>query len=495
MVEFMSRATRLAVGIAALLLTGSAEGQGGIFDLGQKRATRAVVTFGEALPTLSEHESDMTRLLAGVVADLSGREVEALRACVPTNPYLGDSTGAERIAVVHLLGREETERPAPAGRLRGEETTTEEAKRVEIVRTPDHAFIAIELGPEGRTANRAELLRDPARSLIMSWPQYRGGFDESACEDPRGEVFEVPKPYTPGWYFMDRPTMGERFLGRGTTNIDGTDRDLAREALWARLPRSYDPKTPVGLLIWVDAGESGKPPDVFAPALEELGLICIGAANSGNMRHVSSRYQLVFDALATASRRWHIDPRRVYLSGISGGGRVSSILLGCFPDNFGGAVPIVGLSHYERVPTGVGGSWAAGYVRPAAPLYRLLKERPIAPMTGRKDFNYLEITHAADLMRRDNLQVKVFGDPDMGHELPVALRFTEAITWVDRPRRDSRDAEVAEAEEALETYERRFGARLDGAARRHLVKVTEAGPWTPAAWKAVEQLASKPGAP
>ncbi len=467
------RSVCIIAGAVLGALAASAHGQGGIFDIGEKRATRAVVTFGEALPELGEHGSDMTRLVAGVAADLRGKDLAALRACVPANPFLGDTTGAERAAVVHLS----------AGPRDG-------TRRVEIVRTPDHAFVAVQFADAGGTPARAELTAGEIRALLMAWPQYRGGFEESACADPRASVFEVPRPYAVGWFFMDKPTMGDRFVGASTTNIDESMRDLAKETLYARLPRGYNPRTPAGLLIWINSGDTGEPPGLFAGTLDELGIICIGAAESGNARHVADRYQLAFDGLATATRRWHVDPRRVYVTGMSGGGRVSGRLQGCFADVFMGAVPITALDYCENVPNGVGQFWRAGYNRPSAPLFRILRQRPIAPITGRKDANYLPITHAVDLMRRDGLDVKVFGDPAMGHEMPTPEDFNAALTWVDRVWKQTRDDEVAAAEKAMEAYRTRFGdgAPRNEAARRMLIKVTEAGAWTDAAWGAVEML-------
>src|SRR5436190_9817436 len=153
-------------------------------------------------------------------------------------------------------------------------------------------------------------------------------------------------------------------MGGRKATIEGAERDLEEEKFSVRLPRGYGPRQPAGLLVWVDAGPSGRPPAPFAAALDELGIACIGAGSSGNNRLVSTRYQLALDAVATAERKFHIDPRRLYVTGVSGGGRVSSMLLGCFPEVFAGAVPIVGISFYENVPIGTGKFWPAGYGKP-----------------------------------------------------------------------------------------------------------------------------------
>ena len=126
----------------------------------------------------------------------------------------------------------------------------------------------------------------------------------------------------------------ERFLHGKSTTVPATKRVLDEELMYVRLPRGYSAKRPAGLLIWINAGIDGHIPDVFFPALDELGMVGVGIRKVENERPVADRYQLAFDAFATASKRFHIDPRRVYLTGISGGGRISSILAACFPDYF-----------------------------------------------------------------------------------------------------------------------------------------------------------------
>lgn len=450
-------------------------GQGGIFDLGNRRAEHALVTLTDTSPRSGLHNSAMALELAGVLASWRSAELTKLRACVPQAPFLGDPTGGDRVCVVHLYGPRDHAAPV---------------KGVEILRTPGPVFVAVELNAPGERPDRVELDRDATAALLRGLSQYRGGFDEAACTDPRGEVFELPKPYTPGAYVMDKPTMGRRFMQRETTNLDAADRVLESETIYARLPRGYNPRTPAGLLVWINAMPNGRPPEVFARALDQLGIICVGAADSGNERRVENRYQLAFDAAATACRRWHVDPRRVYVSGISGGGRVGSQLLACFPDLFTGAVPIVGLSHYANVPTGTGSAWPAGYARPEGPVFRLFKSRPMGVITGTKDFNQLEIENATHLMVKDGLDVRVFQYDEMGHEMPTPERFAEALGWVDRVYQDARRRETEAAREAMEAYVQRYQAEppKNAAARNLLVRVTDVGPWTEQAWRAVELL-------
>jgi predicted esterase len=283
---------------------------------------------------------------------------------------------------------------------------------------------------------------------------------------------------------LDKQAAANRLFA-GAQRSPGADRTLDASEFQVRLPRDYSPRTPAGLLVWVDAGPAGVCPPIFDAALDELNIIVIGAANSGNNRTLVNRVQLALDAAATASRRFHIDPRRVYISGLSGGGRVATISQVCFPEVFGGAVPIIGMSCYQNVPDGLGRYYRSNYAKPGPATMGLLRQRRIAAMTGRHDGNLLEITNGAEIFRRDGINVRVWEDQKMGHELPKAADAQEALRWIDEPYRKVREREEEAASKALEAYVARFGERgpETAAERGLLLRVLEAGSWTEAAWR------------
>lgn len=457
-----------------------------VFDLGRDRPQRAYLTAGDVLPPVEPTLSPMLLQLSGVLAELGTREVAALSATLdPTLHPLDIRGDPQRLCVVHLEGK--TSR-----------------KRIEIFTQADGTVTAREM-TESSHGNSGEKERPPVRldrnrfeQATSAWPLYRGKYEGTGGEgkagspDPPGSVSLLPKPYVPGRLFLDQQALGDRFLHGHKSNIPPADRILPEEKFFVRPPKDYDPKLPAGLIVWINAGREGAPPALFFPVLDQLNIVTIGAENSGNDRPVADRYQLALDAAATASRRYHIDPRRVYVTGISGGGRVSSILCGCFPDLFTGAVPIVGLSTYINVPAGPGQAWPAGYQKPPARLYALLRPHRIGTITGPKDFNYDEITHATQFMIDDGLNFRVFDVPGMAHEMPTAERFAEALRWVDEPYRGARAKEEHAASALLGKYTARGGEHppTSGKERLELVKMTEVGPWTDAGWKAARLLRS-----
>ena len=231
--------------------------------------------------------------------------------------------------------------------------------------------------------------------------------------------------------------------------------------------------------------------EALVAALDELNMVCIGSDNTGNDRDVPDKFQMIFDAVATARARYHIDGRRIYITGMSGGGKVSSILAVCFADVFSGAVPIVEFGCYSTLDDSWGQHRNPYFAKPHGRLLQLAMEHRIALMGGPPDFNYREMTERAARLHADGFtNLRFFSYPDMAHVMPTASRFADALRWIDEPRRQARVNETLRASAALRSYR---DAREDPAPRTRadrdaLSDVIEAGPWTDAAWTALELL-------
>lgn len=449
-----------------------------IFNIDNSRPTRIVVTANDQSPTLPVisglpefPDSEMLRRLIGILGVLDNPDDirPLLSAGATATPVAVDAKDRVPLCTLHL-------------------TTKQRGKRVVLSRGTDGGLFAEELDTAAETPRCVTLLPDRIEPLLHVWNRRHIGFRPQVHGN--GIAFELVQPYVPGSFWMSKHTLGNRFLNRSSTSIDGTTRSLAESKFVARLPRSYDTQTPAGLLVLVSPSPGAHVPLAFEQALDELGIIAITFDSAGNATPAANRYQWAFDCIANATDRFHIDPRRIYITGMSGGGRVASILWGCFPDVFAGSVPIVGLSTYAPVPNGVGQFWPQGYVKPDSSLWRLLQTRRMGAVTGFPDFNYPEMTAAAKLMQRDKLPVRVFEYDDMGHEMPTPERFLSVLTWVDEPYRQARAKEVETADrlmrEATARYKIIDPANADQ--RRALAAVTRAGPWTAPAWQAAELL-------
>ena len=404
-----------------------------LFDLAKKPKQTVVLTIAEDSPSdgLMKQPAAGKRA-GGVLAELDAKQIAELCNLTASRPPSEKNTAAgNRMCVVHMAG--------PAG-----------SRRVAIEQYPDGAYVAVELTDAAGTPVRSESLRREALrpelvDRFLGNIGYLGPLNAAAGESGKldeatkqavGEVFEVDKPYQNGSLLLDGGTLGERLGFGGAVKYDATTRVLTKEKFWARLPPGYSAAKPAALLVWVDAAPSGRPPRAFFEGLDQCGAVCIGAAESGNQRPVTERLQLALDAINTAKRRWNIDPARVYVTGISGGGKMAGLLLMLAPEVFTGAVSIVGLSFYESIPTGKPReTWPSEFAKPTGKRWDLLLKRRLAVVTGGRDFNHAPILAGVKLYQRDKLNVRLFDVANMGHELPTSQAFAEQLDWVDQGNR------------------------------------------------------------
>lgn len=463
--------------LLAWLLSPHARAQN-VFDIARRPAEHAVVTLSPQPPDLNPPRSEMLDLLRGVVAELSDTQRRELRACgVRTRKLPGPVLPADAKPVwwVHLSAK-------------GDRAV------VEIYRLTDGRFAA---RADTAPSEAVTLDADRFTTLASDWPR-RGGQDFFEPTDRTkvspGKVAPAPHPHPASSILLTRDELGERFLNGRETSIDGAAREIEREEFLVRLPRASTPRTPLGVLVWVDAADRAELRAPLHAACDELDLVLIGAVNTGNARPAADRWQLALDAVEIARTHVLIDPRRVYVSGISGGGKIATHLWACFPDVFTGAVPIVGMASYRDIPAGGGKVWRADFEKPRDPKrLAALRINRCAALTGPPDFNAAQIIGTAKIMQADRLAVRVFEHPDLGHTMPTPAQFTEAMRWVDQPSREHRDAVAAKALAAWEALASPEGPASDTPQRIDaLVQITQIAPWTPWAWRAAEELGLAP---
>lgn len=201
----------------------------------------------------------------------------------------------------------------------------------------------------------------------------------------------------------------------------------------AVVPDTYTPDKPIGLFVWISAGDNGKMPGAFKDALSKHGFIFVGANNSGNNQKIYHRFGLAIDAVFNMSKLYNIDKDRIFISGNSGGGRCASMLGIVFPDVFtGGAYYIIGCNFYDDVrPKGeyvYAGFWGKKDVKKIA----MAKDHYFVFLTGTKDFNREQTQLFYEAYKKDNFKhCKYIEVPDMGHTIPPAERFEEGILFLN----------------------------------------------------------------
>lgn len=472
----MNRAC-LAVVLAVLAVVSEAR-SGSIIDPESGAAIEAYVApagrWPESAPVA---EAPMAVRLAGFVERLEPVELRRLRLATDDHQPIPSDAALEPACFLLAVDRDGVTKRLAVGHDR-----------------ISRKLVAWEWGVE--SARLAILPEKPWEERVAAW--RRVARVVQAVPRTAGLDGKLDPPYVEGWPFLDDETFRKRVFGGRRTGLSGSMRTLANERLHVRVPTTLDPYRPAGLLVWISASPTGDLPYQLGAACDELGLICIGAANAGNDRLTVERMQLALDGVATALARYHIDETRIYVAGISGGGRVASVMAACFPDIFKGSAPVIGLNIYRRVNLEDGTHIKPQFSKPTGTMFRLFREHRMAVVTGSDDFNGPHIRPAVELLDRDGVDVRLFDYEGVDHRMPSSERMLEVLRWMDEPARSVLAKGDAEAARLLELYLKRHGDGPPGRDERRrdaLSRVMEVGPWSDAAWRAYNLLAEGPDEP
>lgn len=173
--------------------------------------------------------------------------------------------------------------------------------------------------------------------------------------------FEESAPYADVGLIVHRMFHGLRVIALDQTMVDtgmilkGQAVDVTEESWEVYVPEPFDPNRKYGLFVWIHAIDSGAPKNDWLEVFDELDFIFVGANNSGNTRDtIDRRVPLALHAVHNMQLLYPIDDRRVYVSGMSGGGRLAARLAVSFGDLFTGGYFVSGSeaigSEYLAVP-------------------------------------------------------------------------------------------------------------------------------------------------
>ncbi|MFT5424680.1 MAG: putative esterase [Phycisphaerales bacterium] len=440
---------------------------GDVFEIDGRLAVAGLLTTPDSdKPTRLAHNSPMLRMLDGQIAQVDRRTMTMLRRFAADSASVG--TAAAHVATLHLLGND------------GQD---------ELLQLLDDGGDLV----WARRIDGSGLVTIPRRrldALVKGWDRHETG--GVSADLPAGQIVDLPKPYVEGSVRLDSRTIKARLDGADARYpSSGLTRDLEEELLWVRLPTGHDAQKPAGVMVWVSPTPVWRIPRQFNAVLDELGLIACGVDNAGNQRSVTERLQLMFDALENVRTRYAVDEKRVYVTGFSGGGRCSSMLLLGWPEVFAGGVPIVGLNSYHRLEATAPGMFIRAQVaHPKGRRLDLVKTRRFWTFTGETDTNRYEIEQRTDRLTFDGFTCKSTTVPGIGHDMPPADELHEAVRWVDEPRQSEIQSDADAAGEAMRAHDERFGPSEPESdeARASLVEITRKWPWTQTAWAAAVRL-------
>ncbi len=234
-----------------------------------------------------------------------------------------------------------------------------------------------------------------------------------------------------------------REKSQGTTG-DGKFPDPTYELY---VPKSFERATSregekFGLFVWISASPSGKPPrEDWLKVLDKHKLIWVGPNGVQNEIDTLFRTYMAVESVRAAKEHFpenSIDETRIYVAGVSGGGRIASHAALVAADTFSGGFYFVGCDFFRDTPT----------IADPSRFYRGFWRKPDPKLLTRAKTNgrYVLLTGSED-MNRDNTQSVYEGYkklgfknatyievPNMGHTVPNLEWFEKGIELLDQRR-------------------------------------------------------------
>ena len=203
--------------------------------------------------------------------------------------------------------------------------------------------------------------------------------------------------------------------------------EIQQETYEVYIPTKYTGNESYGLIVYISASNSGKPPNSYLPIFDDNRLIYIAANLSGNIENpIERRIPLALHAVENMREIYNIDENRVYISGFSGGAKVATYLGVGYGDVFNGTLFIAGSKTLSNQQIQI----------PEAKLKReILENNCFVFLTGKKDFNRREIkTHYYEFRKFGFQNTTLVDSPSMAHKEPSTPVFRRAVKALDNCR-------------------------------------------------------------
>ena len=257
---------------------------------------------------------------------------------------------------------------------------------------------------------------------------------------PVAAVVASVLPTTPGWHRKIRlpelPSAPQPIKGV----LSGLD--PAAEEWDLFLPRDFDPKKPAGLIVYVSPAPNPDIPERYVELWNQHGLVVIGAYRSANEQPINRRAGLAVSAQLALRKHYAIDPRRVFVSGMSGGGRMSTRLGLMAPQYFKGVLAFCGADYYKGYPVTQktalgkrewqGRNWTAipdGQQPSAAAVVQSRIETRFVLLSGPEDTarNHEDWESA---MKNDGFKTLLVMEPGLGHDFCSVESYRRGLEFV-----------------------------------------------------------------
>ena len=201
---------------------------------------------------------------------------------------------------------------------------------------------------------------------------------------------------------------------QGVADILPPDQEIEWEVI---VPTDYSASSPPGVVVYVSPTEYGGLPNDWNDMLAAHNLVWIGARNSGNERPVPERMLKAMMAPTLLAQSYVIDSERVYVAGMSGGGKTATRVATARPELFKGGVYMAGTVFWEdNTP----------------PKIELIKQNYHVFLIGSNDPGLLETRRIyIDYKSAGVTNSKLITISNHKHRMPPVGYFEKAIVYLD----------------------------------------------------------------
>jgi hypothetical protein len=284
---------------------------------------------------------------------------------------------------------------APGHKSDKGKTATQEKNKTGTRQTPDNS---------ARTAERPKPAFDP----------YPHGHRPHPPALPPGyhPNVRVAAPGRLDWTFV----ASKWSLDPGPTALTA-GYDSTRQSYELYVPPGYNPRQPWPMILHLTTGPRSDGWIHWQKICQRHRVILAGVHNAGNDVPLEARARIALDVFDDARRRFHIDPDRTYVTGMSGAGHAATCIAFALPELFGGHVAICG-------------TWN---LRAEQMLRQRVSERlSVAVLTGATDFNRPELEREfSPILRTEHVRSQLWVYPGIGHAWPNGAQLEQVFQWLE----------------------------------------------------------------
>ena len=210
---------------------------------------------------------------------------------------------------------------------------------------------------------------------------------------------------------------------------------LENEKFYIYVPKNYDGTKPFGILAFINSDDNMKIPASWKNVIKEKQLLFIAPQRVGNNHDIDHRMSLTVVGVYKMMEMFKVNRDRLYIAGLSGGGRTASTLAFLHSDLFSGAIPICGANFYKKVKqtySTTNGAYAYDIPKPTHS-NRAKRNVKFVLITGKSDWRHgdiLDVYHNGYAKKRFN--AKLIDVPGMGHGLCDGKILRQALNFIDK---------------------------------------------------------------